>query len=209
MTVIVREEQPGLLLVADKTVDLLQKVPALHRNAHVGDHRVHLFAVFLGVAQRLLDGLLFEVQLQRDAVAVPKDLVSLLFQQPDQRGGVRPLGDGCTDVAVVVEDGQPGAHAIRHTLDEPGVDLVVVQLLDDVQTHAGIIHQAHKGGPQLHVGDIFRHIAAHTAVHLLHTPGVSSAGDVSRERIPLDVHKNCADDYDSHTKKSFPDFTFS
>ena len=91
MVVIVREEQPCLLLVADKTIDLLQKVPALHGDAHVGNGRIHFFAVLFGVFQGLLDRLLFKVQLQRDAVAVGKDLVTLLSQQADERCGIRPL----------------------------------------------------------------------------------------------------------------------
>ena len=81
MVVIVREEQPGLLLVADKAVDLLQEVPALHGDAHVGDDRIHFFAVLFGVLQGLLDRLFFKVQLQLDAVAVGKDLIPLLRQQ--------------------------------------------------------------------------------------------------------------------------------
>ena len=91
MVVIVREEQPGLLLVADKAIDLLQKVPALHGDAHVGNDRIHLFAVLFGVFQGLLDCLLFKVQLQCDAVAVGKDLIPLLGQQADERCGIRPL----------------------------------------------------------------------------------------------------------------------
>ena len=91
MVVIVREEQPCLLLVADKAIDLLQEVPALHGDAHVGNDRIHFFAVLFGVFQGLLDRLLFKVQLQRDAVAVGKDLIAPLSQQVDERCGIRPL----------------------------------------------------------------------------------------------------------------------
>ena len=127
-----------------------------------------------------------------------EDLVALLLQQGGQRGGVRALGDGGVDVAVVVKDGQPGTHAIRDLLDVPGVDLVVVQFIDDVLTHAGVVHQTHEGGAQLHIGDVLRHVPAHTAMHLFNAAGVPSAGDVGGEGIALDVHENCADDYDSH-----------
>ena len=37
-----------------------------------------------------------------------------------------------------------------------------------------------------------------TAMHLFNAAGVPSAGDVGGEGIALDVHENCADDYDSH-----------
>ena len=207
MLVVVREEQTGLLLVADEAVDLLQIVAALHGDAHVGDGGKDLLFVLLGVVEHLLDGLFLEVQLDGDAVAVPEDLVALLFQQGGQRGGVGPLGDGRVDVAVVVEDGQPCAHAVGDFLDVSGVDLVVVQLVDDVLPHAAVIHKAHEGGAQLHVGNVLRHVPAHAAVHLLHPPGVPSAGDVGGERIALDVHKNCADDYDSHSFDSFPKYS--
>ena len=79
VVVIVREEQPGFLLVAHKAVHLLQKVAALHGDAHVGDGRVDPLVVLFGKAQHLLDRLFFQIQLQRDAVAVLEDLVSLLF----------------------------------------------------------------------------------------------------------------------------------
>ena len=195
---IVGEEQPGLLLVADKAIDLLQKIPPLHGNAHVGHHGIDLFAVLFGVAQHLLHGVLFQVDLQRDGVAVGKDLVALVQEQLGQGRGVRPLGDGGGHIAVVVKDGQPGAHAVRHPLDVLGVHLVVGQLVDDVLPKAGFIHQPHKGGPQLHVGNVLRHVPAHAAVHLLHPPGIPPAGDVGGERIALDVHKNCTEYNDSH-----------
>ena len=79
VVVIIREEQPGFLLVAHKAVHLLQKVAAFHGDAHVGDGRVDPLVVLFGKAQHLLDRLFFQIQLQRDAVAVLEDLVSLLF----------------------------------------------------------------------------------------------------------------------------------
>ena len=140
MLVVVREEQTGLLLVADEAVDLLQIVAALHGDAHVGDCGKDLLVVFPGIAEHLLDRVFLEVQLDGDGVAVLEDLVALLLQQGGQRGGVRALGDGGVDVAVVVKDGQPGTHAIGDLLDVSGVDLVVVQLVDDVLAHAGVVH---------------------------------------------------------------------
>ena len=83
---------------------------------------------------------------------------------------------------------------------------MVGQLINDVLPHARIVHQTHEGRAQFHVGDILRHIAAHTAVHLLHPPSVAPAGDVGGERITFDVHKNGTDHYNSHKKIPFPDF---
>ena len=40
-------------------------------------------------------------------------------------------------------------------------------------------------------------------MHLFNAAGVPSAGDVGGEGIALDVHENCADDYDSHIEIPF------
>lgn len=49
MAVIIGEQQPGFLLVAHKAIDLLQEIPALHGNTHVGNGRKNLFVVLFGV----------------------------------------------------------------------------------------------------------------------------------------------------------------
>ena len=85
-----------------------------------------------------------------------------------------------------------------HAADEPGVDLVLVQLINDVLAGAGVVHQADEGGAQLHIGDILGHVAADAAVDLLDPAGVAPARDIGGKGIPLDVNKNCADYYDSH-----------
>ena len=115
MVVIVREEQPSLLLVADKAIDLLQKVPALHGDTHVGNGRIHLFTVLFGVFQGLLDRLLFKVQLQRDAVTISKDLIPCSASRP-----MSGVVSGRLEMAAVTspccQNGQPGAHAVRYLL---------------------------------------------------------------------------------------------
>ena len=199
VVVIVREEEPGFLLVADEAVDLLQEIPALHGNAHVGDCRKNFFIVLFGKAEHLLDGIFFEIQLQRNAVTVLEDLIALFFQQAGEGAGVRPLGDGGADVAVVVKDSQPGAHTIRYRPDVLRVDLVGLQLVDDILADAGVIYQTDERGPQLHIGNVLRHVAAHTAVHLLYPAGIPSARDIGGEGIALDVHKHRANYNDSHS----------
>ena len=202
VVVVIREEQTGLLLVAHKTIDLLQEIAALHGNAHIGNGGKDLFVVFLCVGQNLLDGVFFQIQFQCDGVAVGKDLVALFLQQGGKGAGVRPFGDGSVHIAVVVKDGQPGAHAVRDAPDVLSVHLVVFQLVDDVLPHAGVIHQTDKGGAQLHIGDVLGHIAAHAAVHLLDAPGVAAARDISRKGVALDIHKNSSEYDDSHKPKT-------
>ena len=82
------------------------------------------------------------------------------------------------------------------------------QLADNILPRAAVVHKADKGRAQLHVGDILGHIAADAAVHLLDTARVAPARDIGGQRIPLDVHKNSADDYDSHIN-SFPMCNFT
>ena len=77
---------------------------------------------------------------------------------------------------------------------------MVAQLVDDILAHAGVVHQTHKGGAQLHIGDVLHDVAAHTTVYLLDPAGVAPARDVGGKGVPLDVHKNGSDDYDSHRK---------
>ena len=76
MAVIIGEQQPGFLLVTHKAIDLLQEIPALHGNTHVGNGRKNLFVVLFGVVQHLFYSIFFQIQLQRNGIAVGKDLVA-------------------------------------------------------------------------------------------------------------------------------------
>ena len=76
------------------------------------------------------------------------------------------------------------------------------QLVDNVLAGAGVIHQADESGA--HIGNILGHIAADAAVDLLDPAGVAPARDVGGQRIAFNIHKHRTDDYDTHTKKSFP-----
>ena len=201
MVVFVRKEDPRFLLVADKTVDLLQKVTPLHGNAHVGNRGIYLFVVFLCKIQDLLYSVFFQIKFNGNAIAVLKNFIAFFGQQVGQGIGVRPLGDGGHHIALIIEHSQPGAHAVRHALDIAGVHLVARQFINHILPCASVIHQAYKGGAQLHVGDILRHIAAHTAVYLFYPPGVAPARNIGGKGVPLDINKNCADDNDPHAKR--------
>ena len=98
------------------------------------------------------------------------------FNNCGQRRRVGPLRDGGADIAVVVEHGQPGTHAVRHALDVAGVDLVPGQLVNDVLAGAGVVHQTDEGGAQLNIGNVLRHVAADTAVYLLDRPALRPPG---------------------------------
>ena len=106
-------------------------------------------------------------------------------------------------IAVVVKDGQPGTHAVRHALDVLGVHLVVLQLVDHILSHAGVVHQTDKGRAQLYIGDILHHVAAHSAVYLLNAAGIAPARNIGGKGIAFDIHKNSTEHNDSHSKKPF------
>ena len=99
---------------------------------------------------------------------------------------------------LVVEHRQPGAHAIRGGQDIIGVDLVIFQLAHHAGPQAGVVHQAHKGGTQLHVGDVLHHVAADAAGDLLHPAHIAPAGDIGGRGISLDVHENGAQHHNTH-----------
>ena len=73
------------------------------------------------------------------------------------------------------------------------------QLVNDVLAGAGVVHQTDEGGAQLNVGNVLRHVAADAAVDLLDPARVAPARDVGGQWIPLDVHKDCTDDYNAHS----------
>ena len=104
----------------------------------------------------------------------------------------------------MIKDRQPGSHTVRHLPDKAGIHLVVVQLTHHIASDGRIIHQAHKGGPQLAVGNILRHVSGNTAVDLLHTACIASRGNVIPLRVSFDVHKNRSDDNNSHCVFPFP-----
>ena len=148
-----------------------------------------------------LDDLLVQTDLDHDAVGVGEDFVALLVQQVDQRAHVGPLGDGCHNVTAVVKDRQPGAHAVADRKNVVGVDLVAPQLADDFLADAVLVHQTDVGGPQLHVGNVLRHVAAHAAVNLLDPTDVPTLGNILVHGEPLRVHEHRADDYNTHARK--------
>ena len=202
--IILGKEDPGLLLVAHKAVAGAEKVPPLHGDAHVGNRREHGLPIFLRQIEYLFDDLLVAVDLQRDAVGVPEDLVPVFIQRVQNWPQIRALGDGGHHVAAVVKHGQPGSHAVRHGADVIRVDLVILQFADHIRTDAGIVHQTDKGGAQLHIGNVLRQVSADAAMHLLYPSGVPSAGNVYIGRIAFDIHKDSAQNHNAH--RIPPDF---
>ena len=72
------------------------------------------------------------------------------------------------------------------------------QLAQDILTGAAPVHKADKGGAQLAVGDVLRHVPAHAAMDLLHPAHIASGGNECCLREALDVHKHRTDDHNTH-----------
>ena len=125
MGVVRAEQQPRLLLVADESTQILQKVPALQADAHIGYQTVNGLAVFLRQRQRLFHNGLLRIHLNDNAVRVPENLVPVFFQNIQDGGQVRTLGNGGNHISVVVEDRQPSAHTVGNLTHIIRIDLVV------------------------------------------------------------------------------------
>ena len=81
---------------------------------------------------------------------------------------------------------------------------MAAQLAQHILTLGGIVHEAYKGGAQLHIGNILGHIPAHAAVDELDLPGVSPRGEVQILRKALHIHKHRADHHNSHKRPPSP-----
>ena len=148
--------------------------------------------------ERALDDVLFHVNLEQNAVGLRENFVALLVENADDRVQVGTLGDGRGHIARVVEDGEPGSHAVGRGADVARVDLVALELFDNVRARARVVDKAHECRPQLDVRDVLDDVAAHAAVHLHDAARVAPAGDVGREGIALDIDKHRAHHDNTH-----------
>ena len=200
--VIVQEQQTRLQLVADEAVELLQEIPPLGGDGHVGHQGEELGVVLLGQLEDLLDDVLVQVHLEHHGIGLGEDLVALALQQAHQGIGVGTLGDGARHVAVVVKDRQPQAQSVGPDQHMVAVDLVLPELGEHILAHGAVVNDAQVGGAQLHIGDVLDDVSGNTAVDVFHPAHIPSGGDIGILREALDVHKGSSDDYDAHISVS-------
>ena len=149
--------------------------------------------MLLGQPEYPFDDLLIKVNLHDNAVGTGKNLIALPIQNIHQRRHVRPLGNGRRHIPGIVEHRQPGAQPVGCLSDILRIHLMIAQLFQNILAVAAFVGQAQQGGPQLAVGNILRHIPAHTAVLPLHPPHIAPCGNKGRLRVALDIHKDHAD----------------
>ena len=80
------------------------------------------------------------------------------------------------------------------------------QVSYNIIAETGIIHDAHKRGAQLHIGNIFHYIAADSSVHLNDTADIAPSRNILAHRIPLYINKCCSDHDDPHFRPPFNAF---
>ena len=195
--IVLGKEKPRLLLIADDAVGPLQKIPPLHRDGHIGDHRIDLLPILLGKRKDLLQNRGVHIDLQDDTVRPGDDLLPMLFQNIGDFRKIRSPGDRGHDIPLVVEDRKPGPEPALDSPDVVGVHPMALELPDHIRPHASLIHNADKGRPKLHIRDVLRHVPAHAPVHLYDAARIFASGDVLRKRIALHIHKDRTEDHDS------------
>ena len=108
------------------------------------------------------------------------------------------MGNGCADIVVIVEHGEPGAHSVRYLLDHAGIHTVLPETKQHILPGSVGIHQGDEHWIQLHIAQVLSYVPADTAVDIANLSGVPAAGNVGTGRISLDIHKDATDDHDAH-----------
>ena len=72
-------------------------------------------------------------------------------------------------------------------------------MVEDLRAESRVIHDADKGRPELHVGNVFRHVPADASVGPDHPADIAPARNILFQRIALDIHKYRTDNQNSHS----------
>ena len=180
------KEDARFLLVADKAVDRLEKVAPLGGNAHVSDHGIDGLMVLLGVAEHALYYLLVNVDLHDDTVGIAENLIALFVEHVAYRTEIGALGYGSPRYRPCCQTPQATCPSVPDTADIVGVHLVVAQLAYDLFALPAVSStRLTKVGAQLDIGDVFRNVAADSAVNDLDLTGVAPGRDILILRKPL------------------------
>ena len=109
-------------------------------------------------------------------IGLGKDLVAFFLRI--SRIGIRfgRWRQNRPDLSVVVEDSQPGSHAIGNRTHIFGIYLVILKLADDVAAEGQSRPRYLKGGAKLDIGDILHHIPAHAAVNVFNLSAFRPVG---------------------------------
>ena len=88
-----------------------------------------------------------DVELRGYAVSACEDLVAFFIEYALDLGEVRTLGDGCDNIACIVEDRKPGSKTVFSAPDVIGASLMLLELIDDIGTRSVIAYYGHECRP--------------------------------------------------------------
>ena len=188
------EQPPGLHLVADEAGHVVQILRAAQDHAHVAHDGVHRLVVLLRQLQRQGGDLVVHVEFQHHAVGGGHDGVAVLAQVGLQRGKVRLAGDGPGQIALLVQYGQPHAHALFHGNHVLHAHAQRRQPVPDLRAEAVVVHHADEPRGHAQQRQVFRHVAAHAPGDHLHVAHVALQRHVFFPGKALHVHEHRADD---------------
>ena len=132
----------------------------------------------------------------------------MLVQNINDGQQVGTLGNRSRNITVIVKDCQPGTHAVPGCPDVIRIYLMILQLFDDIRAVAALIHQADEGRTQLAIGNILCHIAANTAMNTLNPACISASGNEVCFGIPLHIHEDGTNNYNTHIFPSSLSFIY-
>ena len=110
------------------------------------------------------------------------------------------MGNRRADVIVVIKNGQPGAHSVRHLPNQACIDAVLLKAEEDVLPGTGEIREGDELRRQAEIAEVFSHVPADAAMNIPDLPGIPAAGNIGSEGVSLDIHKDGADHRDAHIR---------
>ena len=172
----------------------MQVLRVLQYHAHVADDAVHRLAVLFRQRQHPVRDGGARVHLQHHPVLGGDHLAAVLVQVGLQRRKVRLAGDRARQVAALVQDRQPHAHAARRAQHVLHVHAHRRQVAADLIAHRVVVHHADKARRLAQPHQVLGHVAAHAARRHLHVAHVALQRHVLLPGKALHVHEHRTND---------------
>ena len=167
--------------------------------------------VLLTELHEFLDNILVHIHFRDNRITDPDNLIPAFLQYGKDWGEVRALGDRSCEITVVIEDSEPGSHAIWDRQHIFRIDFVVFQFSDNILPEGRFVYDTEEGRAELQIGDIFHHVPADSPMNIFDMSDISSIRDVDIFRKAFDVDEDSAGYDDAififcHSNVTFPLF---
>ena len=73
-----------------------------------------------------------------------------------------------------------------------------LELFDYIYTDSRVVNEAYKSRSKFDIRYILNNVPANSSVYLYESADISSAGNILVERISLDIHEYCSENYNAH-----------